>query len=399
MKKTLFAFWIFLAVGGPFAGAQAQTPTPTATVGCCQVAWTESAGSAGSFQAAKGVAVLGSVVYVADYSRVQTFDDDGNPISSWPNFNIVDALVVGKGDGLLYAAESGDVRIMNPNGTAAITILGYGGDLLQGISVDPGNGDVYAIGNSGMAYWAQRTNATTQYPPAFNAPQTLNLGAVFSNSYGILKIGSRLFISDIVHNEVIGFSQSGTSATYTNPTTLVGSGSGMGQVSAPMQITEDGSGNIYVVSNLDNRYEEYDPTFTGELHECQVAGSNYFGIGIDADENVFMSGNGLSRIGNCGLPAPVPGASVESFIYPSPARGDQTTLSYSMAQSGRMELKIWNQNGELVDTITDQKAAGAQTTPFKISGFAPGVYFYTVTQSYDSGQTTKTQPGKFVVVR
>jgi hypothetical protein len=277
-------------------------PTSTPTAGCCQVAWSRTAGTAGAFQAAKGVAVDGSTVYVADFSNVQAFQEDGTPVTAWSGFNNVEQIVTGL-DGLLYAAEDADVRVFNAAGAAVTTLSGFGGDSLQGLSIDAANGDIYVTGNSGTAYWVQRTNAVTQTSPTFALPKTLNLGTTFPNSYGILKVGTKLYLSDINNGRgVMGFTQVGSSVTYTSPVTVVPSGSVTGQVSVPMQLAQDSLGNIYVVSNGDNRYEEYNSTFTSEIHECQVTGSNYFGIGVDAQGNVFMSGNQLARIGGCQNP-------------------------------------------------------------------------------------------------
>jgi hypothetical protein len=86
------------------------------------------------------------------------------------------------------------------------------------------------------------------------------------------------------------------------------------------------------------------------------------------------------------------------FIYPSPVRGNQAALSYYMAESGQMDLKIWNENGELALKTRDRKPAGVQVTPFSPSGFTRGVYFYTVTLLYDSGNSERLKPGKFAVL-
>ena len=93
-----------------------------------------------------------------------------------------------------------------------------------------------------------------------------------------------------------------------------------------------------------------------------------------------------------------PPSSGDFFIYPSPARGSQATVAYNMAGSGRVELRVWNEKAELVAQVTDQKPAGVQVTPFSISGFASGVYFYSLVIVYDSGTTQKLSPRKFVIL-
>ena len=92
-----------------------------------------------------------------------------------------------------------------------------------------------------------------------------------------------------------------------------------------------------------------------------------------------------------------PGAG-EFFIYPSPARGSQATVSYNMAQAGQVDLRVWNEKAELVTHVTDSKPAGVQITPFSIAGFGTGVYFYSVTLTYSSGQVEKLGPKKFAIL-
>ncbi len=88
----------------------------------------------------------------------------------------------------------------------------------------------------------------------------------------------------------------------------------------------------------------------------------------------------------------------EFYIYPSPARGSQATVAYDMAQSGQVDLKVWDEKAELVTEVTDSKPAGVQVTPFSIAGFANGVYFYSLILTYDSGQTQDLGPQKFAVI-
>ncbi|HJT24538.1 MAG TPA: hypothetical protein VJ873_08160, partial [bacterium] len=88
----------------------------------------------------------------------------------------------------------------------------------------------------------------------------------------------------------------------------------------------------------------------------------------------------------------------EFFVYPSPARGSEATVSYNMAQSGQVDLRVWNEKAELVAHVTDSKTAGVQVTPFSIAGFGTGVYFYSITLTYSSGQVEKLSPKKFAII-
>jgi hypothetical protein len=119
------------------------------------------------------------------------------------------------------------------------------------------------------------------------------------------------------------------------------------------------------------------------------------------NENTFTN----YQVNICGgaVPSPTPTVTAapagSCYIYPSPARGNQATLSYQMAAPGKMEMILWNQNREKAADITDTKPAGAQTTAFSLLGFSPGVYLYSVTLLYDSGAIEQLKPGKFAVIR
>jgi hypothetical protein len=86
------------------------------------------------------------------------------------------------------------------------------------------------------------------------------------------------------------------------------------------------------------------------------------------------------------------------FIYPSPSRGDQASVSYYMGGPGKMVLRIWNQNGVLVSNVDDRKPSGVQATSFSLSGFPTGVYYYQVTLNYDSGRVESIPTKKFAVL-
>ena len=66
---------------------------------------------------------------------------------------------------------------------------------------------------------------------------------------------------------------------------------------------------------------------------------------------------------------------------------------YTMAESGRARIKVWNAWGNLGASWTDPKTSGLQSSTLDVSGFAPGHYFYRIELDYDSGksETFKTQ--------
>jgi len=94
----------------------------------------------------------------------------------------------------------------------------------------------------------------------------------------------------------------------------------------------------------------------------------------------------------------IPPGAGQCFIFPSPARGSQASVSYNMGDAGQVDLRIWNEKAELVTHVTDSKPKGTQVTSFSIAGFGSGIYFYALTLNYDSGQMEKIGPQKFAII-
>jgi len=74
--------------------------------------------------------------------------------------------------------------------------------------------------------------------------------------------------------------------------------------------------------------------------------------------------------------------------YPNPFN-PETTISYSIARTGLVELKVHNVLGELVETLENRVLTpGEHESSFDASGLATGIYFYTLTDG-DFSQTRK----------
>jgi hypothetical protein len=69
-----------------------------------------------------------------------------------------------------------------------------------------------------------------------------------------------------------------------------------------------------------------------------------------------------------------------------------------MLFAGNVEIRIYNQIGNLVDTIKDSKDAGWQSDEVSVSRFAPGVYYYVLTMQYGTGAKETDAPRGFVVL-
>lgn len=178
------------------------------------------------------------------------------------------------------------------------------------------------------------------------------------------------------------------------------------------------NGSLYVVggcatTSITNTVESYDPVANAWTVQNPMPGLQVAQAGGVINGVIYSVGgwSGSSYITTnqagtllCSTPTPTPrGANPPSlgqcFVYPSPVRGTSANVSYYMDRPGSVVIKFWNEKAELVDRVTDSKpSAGVQTTPFTTSGFATGVYFYTVVLNYNSGSSVKIGPQKFVVI-
>jgi hypothetical protein len=156
------------------------------------------------------------------------------------------------------------------------------------------------------------------------------------------------------------------------------------------------------------------------------------GIGLDAGNNIYVSGwtaSGLvgdvypiafptvlplyaNRAGDkdgfvmkfspaAAVTAIIPDAAAGGcvpFVYPSPARGSTAGISYCMAGSGRVNIRVYNEIGNLVDALEESKAAGSQASSIDVGKLASGVYFIFLKTSYDDGNTEKHAKLKFLVI-
>jgi len=65
--------------------------------------------------------------------------------------------------------------------------------------------------------------------------------------------------------------------------------------------------------------------------------------------------------------------------FPSPV-AETTTIGFTLAETGPVELTVYDLSGRLVDTIVDgELEAGPHACVWDASGRAAGVYLYTLT--------------------
>jgi hypothetical protein len=86
-----------------------------------------------------------------------------------------------------------------------------------------------------------------------------------------------------------------------------------------------------------------------------------------------------------------------AFLFPSPAKGGDVNVVYTMKSPGQASVLVWNDRGDLVAKVQQEELAGVQKTKVPIGAFAPGVYLYRVDIRYAGGNEVRTDVNKFAV--
>jgi sugar lactone lactonase YvrE len=401
----LLVLFCFCLAGEQRVSAQATaTPTFTPTPPpCCQVL-----GTITGFTGPAGMCVdyATNRLYVSYFNgnRVHVFNSNtASPITIFASLGSVGTLnspidVAVDADSNIYVADLGNqaVEKFDPN-------YNYVCSIGQGVGMQPSG-----VWVQGTSVYASNLNpfCVVQFSgsgSSYAAAATFGQGGVLNNPDGLVQVGQLLYVADTDNNRVVEFNTADpTAAPVAVETSLL----------FPSAIRTDPAGNFYVTEGNNGNSPEYvdtfNPGFSVLLDRCSQTGSPW-GVAVNASGNVFVSGinsSVVSELQGCVVePTPTPSyqgsnppGQGQCFIYPSPARGNQATVSYNMAQAGTIELKVWNWKGGWVGQVTDQKPAGVQITIFDISGLASGVYFYRLILDYGSGQVQKIGPQKFVVL-
>jgi hypothetical protein len=87
-----------------------------------------------------------------------------------------------------------------------------------------------------------------------------------------------------------------------------------------------------------------------------------------------------------------------SYAYPNPVKGCCVNVVYRMEEPGTVEIRVYQEAGNLVNRVEEWKDAGVRVSRVACRQ-APGYYFYRVTLRYDSGRTDVLSTGEFVVVK
>lgn len=386
-------FKIFISFFLLFTGTS-HAQFPTATPDCCQ-----GVTSIGGLPHPTGMAVNAQtgLVYLTDGvgNSLNVYDANAAPvtsISSWSGGAFNQPTDVGLDSlGNVYVADYSNARIVKFDGQ-----LNFVASFGTGVLSYPRGLWVESNGGTQSIYITGQSNLVCRYDGSGSSySATATFGSGLSAPTGLVKSSNLLYVADTQNGRVVAYDAGNgyaAAATY-------------GGFSFPYNVKTDSNGNFYVEdAGSAQALDHYLPDLGGVSQVCFLAGSP-FGMAAAPDGKIFVSevfGGMVTVIQGCSLATyrgGNPPASGQCFIYPSPASGDRATVSYDMAESGTMDLKIWNDNGELAAEITDRKSAGVQVTPFDLTRLSPRVYFYIVTLSYDSGRVEKLKPRKFAVIR
>jgi hypothetical protein len=421
MKKLIFlvSLQLLLVLGMKMEPAQAQTATATpdccgvTSIGVAPVATPQS--SLTNF----GISRQKGLIYVGERFRnvIDIFSTGlvyQKALGAPGEFNGINSVTVGPDDLLYESEDSGaKIQVVDPDTGASLDSLplpNYG----RGLFVDT-NGDIYATSLANPIYLFHRLSCA----PAYDAGTLLVLNGDPDSSpdiYAVFKDGEDLYVFEnfnlnkYLHAGGVTFVFSKQIGAPTGPPEEV--------LYSPGGMTRDPFGNYYTVSGSDGDILGYDRNFQF-VFRCNFGGIG--GVLADEQGDTFMNQNNQSMLKlhqTClpqGVPTPdvdaIPGCTPtpgytgsnppgagQVFVYPSPARAQRATLAYFMAEAGTLTLKIWNHNGELVEQMTDQKPAGAQSSSFDITRFPTGIYFYSATLGYGSGRREKLKTDKFAVL-
>jgi DNA-binding beta-propeller fold protein YncE len=205
-----------------------------------------------------GVAVSpdGSQIYAVDAANNQVLAFNGTT----PNTPPTATLVAGQLNGpfgiafhgqTLDIADTGNRRVLAINTQGTVT--GKAETLLPPSwpAIDP-QGDVWAVSQPLAANANEAPPAITELSPSLQTldESILPLAALPSGA-AIDSVGD-LFVSDSNNDLILQYGASGTLINY-----FGGTGSALGNFTAPLGVAVDGSDNLYVVDSANNRIEKF----------------------------------------------------------------------------------------------------------------------------------------------
>jgi hypothetical protein len=162
--------------------------------------------------------------------------------------------------------------------------------------------------------------------------------------------------------------------------------------------------DINYTDSLFVRYGNGDSTFQDEIHGSYPGKffDSYTAQTVDANNDhypdvIVMTSTGVSvfiqKVGASVIQNERPASMVVFQPYPNPFN-NITTISYTMANPGRVNLSVYSITGQKIATLVDSPmAAGTHSAVFDGSNLASGIYLY----RFESPEFAKT--GKMLMVK
>jgi len=127
--------------------------------------------------------------------------------------------------------------------------------------------------------------------------------------------------------------------------------------------------------------------------DAPVGAIQWGGIGRDGAHS-----GGIAALAD---PRPIGGAllaTAETFAYPNPAHGAETSIRYRLGRAGRVAMKIYDLSGELIaETPQESRPAGDNEYHWDLSRVASGVYLCKL--EVDDGEEAASTLLKIAVMR
>lgn len=106
----------------------------------------------------------------------------------------------------------------------------------------------------------------------------------------------------------------------------------------------------------------------------------------------------LALIFSLFLPGPSPADEALTYAYPSPSRQACVHLAFRSLESSRVEVRVYNERGNLVASKVGDAGEGWQTWDLGLCRLPPGVYYHQVLLRYPSGKTETLKGEPFAVL-
>jgi len=313
----------------------------------------------------------------------------------------------------LYAADGGGnrVEVFNMSGSYLSQIGGCSsGDCASSVAngaFSNANGQVdgIAIDSSGNIWVLDTTNnrveefnssgtwlqtipssgCTNGTAPA--CPNSTANGKFTQPTYITIDSSGNIYVSDQYNNRVEKLNSSGSfllgiGAGYQGVGGSVGAtGTASGKFNAPEGIKVDGSGNIWVVDNQNNRVQKFNSsgTYVSQLGcasgTCSTScangkfSGNTEGLAIDASNNIWVGDNGCGRVEEFNSSGSY--LSQFSVNYPNDLYFDSSGNLW-VASQGNFTVLEYNTSGSLLQTIGSQGTTNGQFSNPGVNNVAVG---------------------------